>query len=677
MKLIDQLNRKPFFVAFGQAMSGGGITSVDLVANRNPTAVTLTASDGSAAPIPGADTANAGVMTAADKIKLDSLDGAGTRDFASRTDAVLAFLDPAVNHLRTAGYNTAGDGGGALYVRKGSQPTHNLYLQTADGAYWELVPEDGRVNLHQAGAVGDGVTDDWQAMMDAIEAFETNVTTSNRASSRIVVPAGNFFIGARVDVHSTVIIEGQGVGAAAGGASVLTWPDDTPGFVIQRHNTTGDGTESPNDPNTKDGAGTIISNLKLVGGGTGGTADGIWLRARATIDHCLIADFPRDGIHIEATSGGAVEGNANNWRVQNCRLIRNGRHGLYVNGADTNAGSAIALDTSSNGRWGIYDSSFLGNTYIDCHAATNGLATVAGNTGSSFVHYNGPENGNTNIRYAAHRDASEADLVATVPGTNSAVWIPRNSAGSHSTIPTWLPGQPVGTYFTGGPFASESVNARNILLGCYTEQGQGPTQIVSPTQVIGGLQGAAITGSGLAIEGNKVEVGNLLFGPHSSDSRAGMELDIRRFGDGMIYANVSGDHTSGTQLMAWYENNKTWAVGKHGNLNSRIPFEITTDLTTLNFGRSAAPGGGYVILRRGVFLGTGGNARNLTYGSAAPTSGAYGRGDIVLNNAPSANGSLGWVCVTAGSPGTWEALAVVTKTAWDALEARVTALESA
>ena len=57
--------------------------------------------------------------------------------------------------------------------------------------------------------------------MDAIEAFESNVTTNNRASTRIVVPAGNFFIGTRVDVHSTVIIEGLGVGAAAGGASVL------------------------------------------------------------------------------------------------------------------------------------------------------------------------------------------------------------------------------------------------------------------------------------------------------------------------------------------------------------------------------------------------------------------------------------------------------------------------
>ena len=49
MKLSDQILRKPLYVAFGQAMAGGGITSVDLVAVRDSSSVTMTASDGSAA----------------------------------------------------------------------------------------------------------------------------------------------------------------------------------------------------------------------------------------------------------------------------------------------------------------------------------------------------------------------------------------------------------------------------------------------------------------------------------------------------------------------------------------------------------------------------------------------------------------------------------------------------
>lgn len=40
--------------------------------------------------------------------------------------------------------------------------------------------------------------------------------------------------------------------------------------------------------------------------------------------------------------------------------------------------------------------------------------------------------------------------------------------------------------------------------------------------------------------------------------------------------------------------------------------------------------------------------------AAAPTTGAWLRGDRVYNSTPSAGGYLGWVCVTAGTPGTWK-----------------------
>jgi len=46
--------------------------------------------------------------------------------------------------------------------------------------------------------------------------------------------------------------------------------------------------------------------------------------------------------------------------------------------------------------------------------------------------------------------------------------------------------------------------------------------------------------------------------------------------------------------------------------------------------------------------------------TAAPTTGAYARGDFVRNSAPSELGSAsskyviyGWVCVASGTPGTW------------------------
>lgn len=58
---------------------------------------------------------------------------------------------------------------------------------------------------------------------------------------------------------------------------------------------------------------------------------------------------------------------------------------------------------------------------------------------------------------------------------------------------------------------------------------------------------------------------------------------------------------------------------------------------------------------------TGWNAGSVRrgIGTAAPTIGTYARGDIVWNSEPSAGGPPGWVCVTAGSPGTWKAMANV------------------
>ncbi len=133
MKLSDQILRKPFYVAFGQALAGGGITSIDLVAVRDATTVTLTASDGSAAPIAGADASTAGVMTAADKTKLDGLSSsAAAQDFPTRLDVATTAIDVGVAHVRTAGFSTVGDGGGTLYKRVVSEPVHALKIQSAD-----------------------------------------------------------------------------------------------------------------------------------------------------------------------------------------------------------------------------------------------------------------------------------------------------------------------------------------------------------------------------------------------------------------------------------------------------------------------------------------------------------------------------------------------------------------
>lgn len=47
------------------------------------------------------------------------------------------------------------------------------------------------------------------------------------------------------------------------------------------------------------------------------------------------------------------------------------------------------------------------------------------------------------------------------------------------------------------------------------------------------------------------------------------------------------------------------------------------------------------------------NAKDIYFGTAAPASGTYKAGDVVFNSAPSDGGIIGWQCSVAGTPGTW------------------------
>lgn len=45
--------------------------------------------------------------------------------------------------------------------------------------------------------------------------------------------------------------------------------------------------------------------------------------------------------------------------------------------------------------------------------------------------------------------------------------------------------------------------------------------------------------------------------------------------------------------------------------------------------------------------------------NAAPVAGTWAVGDVVYNSAPAAAGTIGWVCTTAGTPGTWKTFGAI------------------
>lgn len=53
------------------------------------------------------------------------------------------------------------------------------------------------------------------------------------------------------------------------------------------------------------------------------------------------------------------------------------------------------------------------------------------------------------------------------------------------------------------------------------------------------------------------------------------------------------------------------------------------------------------------------NGRSIRSDSAVPTAGTWAVGDIVYHSVPASSGFIGWVCTSAGTPGTWKTFGAI------------------
>lgn len=101
--------------------------------------------------------------------------GAGDSAYPTKAAVSAAAIASTKGSVKTNGYAYAGDGGGAVYLRAASEPAHEGKIQSADGAWWELLAENNEANVKCFGAVGDWSygtntgTDDTAAIIDAYE----------------------------------------------------------------------------------------------------------------------------------------------------------------------------------------------------------------------------------------------------------------------------------------------------------------------------------------------------------------------------------------------------------------------------------------------------------------------------------------------------------------------------
>lgn len=227
---------------------------------------------------------------------------------------------------------------------------------------------------------GDCIAD---AIDAAIASYDTAPAGASWPGPELYLPAGDFVMRRALNLKRRVAIIGSGsAGLHRNPATTIRVDRNvTPAaIVINGDDTLGDQIE---DPETTTAAGSLLVGFKIVRTGSSATSPGevghgIWLRTRATLRDLEVANFAENGIHIVASATSdnpARRGNANSWRLDTVQSNSNGGHGVFVDGPDVNAGTATYVNSTRNGGWGVYDSSFLGNAWLGAHTSANDLGS--------------------------------------------------------------------------------------------------------------------------------------------------------------------------------------------------------------------------------------------------------------------------------------------------------------
>ena len=148
----------------------------------------------------------------------------------------------------------------------------------------------------------------------------------------------------------------------------------------------------------------------------------------------------------------------------------------------------------------------------------------------------------------------------------------------------------------------------------------------------------------------------------------GVDVASLNINNAAISAEFAGDVNNG-DILKWSHVDDSsfwpWRLHRRGAdfvidnaaSGARTAMYLTGENTNLTMGTSAPIP--YMASFPKIGLGDGANTRRITYSTAAPTTGNAAQGDIVFNRLASAGGQVGWVCVTAGSPGVWRGFGTI------------------
>jgi hypothetical protein len=350
--------------------------------------------------------------------------------------------------------------------------------------------------------------------------------------------------------------------------------------------------------------------------------------------------FDGNGWHIEAAS---PTGNANNNRFYSCEGQWNGNAGLYIVGPDSNNNLFDGCNFTANGKFGIWDKSFLGNTYIAFHTATNGVENPTNKTSVS----------NGGQEYWCILDhVAAADNEPGVGVNWHTYWYnSRIDTGQHVFYKPWTIGN---NYYFGAEYYLNNLNQSGILVGCYEEGGTGyPSgRNESNSMVLSGFTSINNPYGFLTMRGGALNTRDVT----ATNFTNNVNTILHSSAANMVgFFDADNDVTLSFN---YWKGQQAFSFGKNGG-DGRVWF-FSDETTTAYCGRSAWPSFTQFGVDDGIFLGKGtsGWFRNLSMGPLAPTTGAWGEGDFRINTDVANPDIIGWRCMAAGTPGTWTAVSV-------------------
>ena len=488
----------------------------------------------------------------------------------------------------------------------------------------------GVYNVKNYGAIGDGVTDDTAAFQAAL--------TAAPAGATVYVPPGTYLVNALTRTSSAFI---RGASQAA---SIVTR-----GSAVRLLTFSGVDTEVTLRGLTFDGAtyaqiGVETNTVKLfdaencafIRNGTPGYAAGhtgsfdgvrLYKTTTANITSCELTDNERDGFYGQAVSYLTVTGS---------NLSNNGRYGAANQQATDNSAGPLSVTYSGN----RMDGCGAGGLHTENGAAlTPAVASWAGNIVTNC--------GNDDWGYGS----------GLILGTNAYGSVVGNTVREFATTTAAAYNHGIAIGAVGG----------NVVVSANNVDGTGADGINlnspgHPVTVSGNnVNAAGAVGVHTYAATDSIVVANTI----TAAQHEGIYIEVSArvvTSDNKVYGcSLAGSGTySGLNNrtgIAWTANgNDIEGANHHYGVEASTAAYQPVEMVGNHIYTFVTAATSFASTTTGVSVV---NGHRIAYGAAAPTAGTWAQGDAVYNTAPAAAGTVGWVCVTAGTPGTWKAFGTI------------------